>query len=119
MGSKEEILMGVIENELDKRDTELHVACSQHFEAPGRPGMLTRIFNGLEAAFLSPTTQKILTKNSRQNSLANRHCIKTTEKDPKDEETGHVVVVDPILELHKLQTTSTAFAVFESEVARN
>merc|ERR1719453_1731264 len=80
---------------------------------------MNRLFTGIESAFLSPTTQKILTKNSKHKALPNRHSRKATKPDPKDEETGHVMVVDPILELHKLQTTSQAFVVFETEVARN
>merc|ERR1719456_1121984 len=80
---------------------------------------MNRLFTGIESAFLSPTTQKILTKNSKHKALPSRHSRKATKPDPKDEETGHVMVVDPIMELHKLQATSQAFVVFETEGARD
>jgi len=118
MGDKEDLLMQVIESELDKRDTELHGLCLPSAE-PARHGIVNRMFSGIESLFLSPTTQKILTKNSMHKALPSRHSTKATKPDPKDEETGHVCVVDPILELHKLQTTSQAYVVFETEVARN
>jgi len=118
MADKEDLLMQLVEGELEKRDTELHGQSVARADA-SRPGMLTRMFSNIESIFLSPTVQKVMTKNSLHKSLPSRHSKKATLPDPKDEETGHVMVVDPILELHKLQTTSQAFVVFETEVARD
>jgi hypothetical protein len=118
MADKEDVLMQIIEGDLDKRDTELHgqsLPCAD----PIRYGLVNRLFSGMEALFLSPMTQKMLTKNSKHKALPSRHSRKAAKPDPKDEETEHVQVVDPILELHKLQTTSQAFVVFETEASRD
>lgn len=118
MGDNEDLLMQIIESDLDKRDTDLHgqsVPSADSF----RCGLANRLFNGIEATFLSSAFQKVLTKRSGHKALPNRHSRRATKPDPKDEETGHVMVVDPIHELHKLQTTSQAFVVFDTEGARD
>jgi len=118
MGDKEDLLMQIIESDLDKRDTDLHgqsLPCANSHHS----GLANRLFSAIESVFLSSTFQKILTKRSRHKALPNRHSRQATKPDPKDEETGHVMVVDPVHELHKLETTSQAFVVFETEGARD
>jgi len=84
MTDKEDLLMQVIEGELDKRDSELHGQSLPSAEPVGY-GTVNRVFTWIESVFLSPTTQRIMTKNSRHKTIPQRHSQKATTPDPKDE----------------------------------
>lgn len=68
----------------------------------------SKFFQNIERAFLTPAVQKFMTKGRRRD-FEGRH----------QEDTGMIEDFDVEEELLKMNSCSTAFAIFETEVARN
>lgn len=131
----EEILMSLIENELCEREGIPTNRNDTATEVSARRGIMRRMFDRVEKAFLSPTTQKVLSKGKktmRHQRLA-RHSINPVHLTPtrglSREASGATMSSgaspSPVVEVNteeilwKLKTCNQAFVVFHSEEDRD
>eukprot|EP00747_Dinoflagellata_sp_TGD_P013149 gnl/TRDRNA2_/TRDRNA2_122294_c0_seq1.p1 gnl/TRDRNA2_/TRDRNA2_122294_c0~~gnl/TRDRNA2_/TRDRNA2_122294_c0_seq1.p1 ORF type:complete len:689 (-),score=86.88 gnl/TRDRNA2_/TRDRNA2_122294_c0_seq1:33-1937(-) len=112
MNGNEEQLMRVIEAELDDRDPQTPAKADRLPSTPRAPPGTTSlgrfyhaVFSSVERIFLSPTTQRVITKGKRKRFR--RYSSHDVE------------VVDVAKELRCMKTCDIAFVVFHTEAERN
>lgn len=124
-------VMSCLEEELRLRDASLTPrlvsgrgtpASDDAVEAP-TPGCLHRFFSNIEQGFFSPPVQRVITKgrSGGQRDLRRTHLGRDHKNlgSMSEQDFKKLHELDPEEVLNKLQTSDTAFVVFEGEEARN
>jgi len=127
----EETLMSLIEHELCEREG---IPSHRNAEDSHKRGIMRRVVSRVEKAFLSPTTQKVLSKgkkNMRHQRLA-KHSINPVHLTPPRESpapsgnaSGAASPMSPVVEVNveemlwQLKSCHQAFVVFNSEADRD